>query len=112
MKTIIAGSRSTTRKEFQEAIQSAEWINKTTTVISGTARGADTFGEEWAEKNGLEIERCPAQWNKFGKKAGPIRNKEMAYQGDALLAIWDGESRGTLNMINNAKRMGVDYLYI
>ncbi|WP_197026348.1 hypothetical protein [Polaribacter sp. Hel_I_88] len=51
--------------------------------------------------------RFPAEWNKFGKAAGPVRNKEMAIYADALIAFWDGKSRGTKNMIQLAKQNGL-----
>lgn len=72
-------------------------------IISGTAQGADKLGEKYAEEKGYEIERHPALWDKHGKAAGPIRNLEMAENADALIAFWDGKSRGTQNMISIAK---------
>jgi len=48
----------------------------------------------------------PADWDTHGRAAGPIRNKQMAEYGDALLLIWDGESRGSANMKSNMKKLG------
>lgn len=79
-------------------------------IISGTARGADRLGETFALKYKIKVKRFPAQWNKYGKKAGYVRNKIMAdYAAKSdmcgvLIAFWDGESRGTKMMIDMAKK--------
>ena len=69
------------------------------TVISGGARGADAAGEMWAYVNNIPVEVFPADWDTHGKKAGILRNAEMAKHADALIALWDGKSRGTRDMI-------------
>lgn len=79
-------------------------IDDEITVFCGKARGADTLGEQYAKEKGYNIEYYPAEWDKLGKKAGIIRNEEMAKNADALVAFWDGESRGTKNMIELAKK--------
>lgn len=61
-------------------------------------QGIDRLGEIWADSNELITWRYPAKWKKQGRPAGPIRNKEMAKVGDALLLIWDGKSPGSKNM--------------
>ncbi|MFS0643834.1 DUF2493 domain-containing protein [Siminovitchia sp. 179-K 8D1 HS] len=76
-------------------------------IISGTARGADQLGERFAKEKGCALKLFPADWNKNGKAAGPIRNKEMSEYADACVVFWDGVSRGTKNMIDNAKRKGL-----
>lgn len=76
-------------------------------IVSGTARGADRMGEEWANLYGVNVKQFPADWDKHGKAAGPIRNAEMAEYGDVLIAFWDGESRGTKGMIDLAKKKGL-----
>lgn len=76
-------------------------------IISGHASGADSLGERYAQERGLECEQYPADWKTHGKAAGPIRNKVMAEVADALIAFWDGQSRGTANMINLAKSKGL-----
>lgn len=76
-------------------------------VISGTARGADTLGERYAHERGYAVEKYPADWNRDGKAAGPIRNAQMAKVADTLIAFWDGQSKGTANMIDQAKTRGL-----
>lgn len=68
--------------------------------VSGVCRGADLLGERYAEENGYLIERYPAEWNKFGKKAGHLRNQKMAQTGDFFICFWDGKSAGTKSMID------------
>lgn len=76
-------------------------------IISGTARGADTLGEQYARERGYTVERFPADWQQYGKAAGPIRNRLMARNADALIAFWDGNSIGTKNIITEAKKKGM-----
>lgn len=108
MKTIIAGSRSyTNTREFFILIGSVPWVGGVTEVVSGCAKGPDTMGELWAEYFSLPITKFPANWTKYGRGAGHIRNAEMAEYADALIAFWDGVSAGTANMINLAKAKGL-----
>lgn len=106
MKTIIAGSRTCNSfDQVKSAILSASW--KPTTIVSGTARGADQLGELWANINKIPVEKFPAQWGLHGKSAGYKRNEVMADNAEALIAIWDGQSKGTQHMIDIAKRKGL-----
>ncbi len=112
MKTIIAGSRSIhDRKIVEEAIKASGFT--ITEVVSGGARGVDAVGECWARDNNIPLKRFLAKWHVQGKRAGPIRNGEMAEYAEALIAIWDGESRGTQDMIVKAKCKGLQvYVYV
>ena len=80
--------------------------------ISGTAKGADQLGEQYAKACGCEIVRFYPDWDKYGKSAGYIRNKEMAkYASEktgVLFAFWDGESKGTKHMIDLAYQYELD----
>ena len=81
-------------------------------VVSGCARGADTLGEQWAAERGHSVKRFPADWKTHGKRAGYLRNQEMAaYLGTVspcgVVAFWDGESRGTKHMIDIAREAGL-----
>jgi hypothetical protein len=103
-KIIIAGSRGFNDYNLLSEKLNTLLKNKikeyTIVVISGGARGADTLGEVWAAKNKHEFKRFPADWDKYGKKAGYIRNEQMANVADVLVAFWDGVSKGTSNMID------------
>lgn len=67
------------------------------------------MGELWAKKHGIPVAPFPADWNKFGKRAGAIRNADMAMYADALVAVWDGKSRGTRDMIKKAEALGLKF---
>jgi len=107
MRTIIAGSRNIIDYSILiKAVNSLSW--NITSVVSGTARGVDHLGELYAEKKGIGLELYPADWDKYGKSAGYKRNELMADNAEALLAIWDGQSKGTKHMIDIAKRKGLE----
>ena len=73
-------------------------------IISGHASGADALGERYAQERGLQLEIYPADWKAHGRGAGSIRNARMASAANALIAFWDGKSRGTKNMIETATK--------
>lgn len=103
MKTIIAGSRTVKDyKTVEEAVIKSEF--KITEVVSGCAKGVDSLGESYAGFNRLPVKKYPADWERFGKIAGFIRNQKMADYAEALVAVWDGQSKGTEHMINIARQ--------
>lgn len=110
-RVIIAGTRDFSDYQLLrdkcDAILSSKRQDSNIIIVSGTARGADRLGERYARERGYEIRQFPADWLNDEKKAGPIRNAKMADNADALIAFWDGESRGTKNMIETAKRKGL-----
>ena len=73
-------------------------------IISGGARGADAFAKKYAEEESLIYIEFPAEWDKFGKSAGFIRNQTIVDNCDMVLAFWDGQSRGTADTIEKAKK--------
>jgi len=85
-----------------DAVKRSGWIDDISCVVSGTAKGVDKLGEKFALDYGLKIDRYPARWDIYGKQAGYIRNIEMAGVSDALIAVWDGVSKGTAHMIEQA----------
>ncbi len=106
MKTIIAGSRLI--KDYlivKEAIKQSSF--QITEVVSGEAVGVDGLGRRFGEENNIPVTKFPADWKAHGKGAGYIRNKQMADYAEALIAVWDGESRGTKNMIEQATKNGL-----
>lgn len=107
MKVIIAGSRTITDcKIVVDAICSAPFI--ITEVVSGGARGVDKLGEEYARTfPDIYLKVFPADWDNHGKSAGYKRNVEMADYADALIAVWDGKSKGTKHMIDIATKKGL-----
>jgi hypothetical protein len=106
MKTIIAGSR--TIEDYTTVLDAVKQSGFTITeIVSGTARGVDRLGERYGEEHGIPIERFPADWDTHGKRAGYLRNETMINYADALIAIWDGISKGTNHAINLAKEKGL-----
>lgn len=77
-------------------------------IVSGGAKGADTLAIDWAVINWVPFREFLPDWDKHGKKAGILRNVEMAEYADTLVAFWDGESRGTKHMIGEALRKGLE----
>lgn len=106
MRTIIAGSRTITDPAVvEQAIRDSGFT--ITEVVSGGARGVDWLGGQWARKKRIQTRFFHAEWGRFGKRAGPIRNRTMARYAEALIAIWDGSSRGTADMIRRAQSLGL-----
>ena len=106
MKVIIAGSRDFNDYDLLCKICDYMLQNQNPNdieIVSGTARGADQLGEQYARERGYFIHQFSAQWDVYGRSAGYIRNRKMAEYADALIAFWDGESKGTEHMINLAK---------
>jgi hypothetical protein len=104
IKVIIAGGR--TFNDYNLLCQicdKALSLQSEIEIVSGTANGADKLGEKYAEKKGYTIKRFPANWN-MGRSAGYKRNEEMAQYADALIAFWDGKSKGTKHMIDLANK--------
>lgn len=105
-KVIIAGSRGfdnyeLLKKRMDKLLQKKK--PEDIEIVSGTAKGADSLGERYAKERGYTLKRLPAEWDKYGKRAGYIRNYEMAVYADACVVFWDEESNGTRNMIYSAK---------
>lgn len=110
LKLVIAGSRrincyQCVETAFSLSPFSLEEIGE---VVSGGAAGIDYLGEKWAEAHGIPVKRFPANWKAHGKYAGYKRNREMAEYANAALIIWDGQSRGTRDMIMVADQAGLE----
>lgn len=105
MKTIIAGSRGCHDfKLLLDAISESGLGDAITEVVSGGALGVDKLGEKFAKMFNIPVKLFLADWKKYDKAAGPIRNREMAKYADALIALHSNNSAGTANMIEEAKK--------
>ncbi len=104
-RVAIVGSRSYPRPDLVEAFVAD--LPDGSVVVSGGARGADTFAEEAAKAAGLETLIFHADWENLGRKAGPLRNEQIIAHADRVVAFWDGRSRGTLNSVALASRAGL-----
>lgn len=104
MKTIIAGGRDYFFTDEDET-KLDNLRSQISEVVSGGAKGADSCGERWARENDIPIKMFPADWKKYDKAAGPIRNEQMARYADAVILFPGGS--GTKNMYETAKRYGL-----
>jgi hypothetical protein len=112
MKTIIAGSR--TIHDYDNVLEAVSRSGfEITMVVSGGAFGVDRMGEGYARSHHIPFTVFKPDWNTHGKAAGPYRNRQMVEYADALIAIWDGKSRGTKSTIDLAKKKGIPiYVHI
>jgi len=108
VRLIVAGGRYISDANLVfDTIRGSQMIPEL--IISGGCSGVDKFGEMFAKEHNIEIVRFLADWNKHGKAAGPIRNRQMAKfasenNNGALILVWDGSSRGSKNMLENAMK--------
>jgi hypothetical protein len=105
-KVIIAGSREFNDYAFlkQKLIHLLQNINDEIEIVSGRARGADLLGEQFACEMGYKIKYFVPDWDGLGKRAGFVRNRDMAEYADACVVFWKNKSKGTANMIDEAKK--------
>jgi hypothetical protein len=107
MKCIIAGSRNITDMTvLEQAVRDCPWSDQIIEIVSGTAKGVDQLGEQFARQHDLKLTRFPADWKQFGRGAGRVRNEEMGDYADAAIVLWDGQSTGSKHMIDNMKTRG------
>lgn len=108
MRVIVAGSRSFTFEDYEivenACLLSGYWFSA---ILSGKAEGVDRLGEEFAHRMGIQVLSYPADWKTHGNRAGILRNEVMARNADALVAVWDGRSKGTQHMIQAARARGL-----
>lgn len=107
-RVIVAGSRSF--DDYNLLCRKLDKIlsrRRNIVIVSGTARGADTLGERYALERGYVVARFPAEWERFGRSAGAVRNETMARYASACIVFWDGTSRGSQDMARKATRHGL-----
>lgn len=112
MIILVCGSRKTTNAEndmIHDELDKIHQKTPITTLIHGAAKGVDWAAHLWAVKNKIPFISCPADWDQFGRAAGPIRNKQMLnYKPDKIIAFPGGA--GTKNMIKTAKDNGFEVI--
>lgn len=104
MKIAIVGSR-----DWPNAKAVIDYINALpphTVIVSGGALGVDTFAEIAAKRQGLSVEVYRADWAKYGKRAGMMRNADIVNAADRVVAFWHRQSRGTADTIDRARKAG------
>ena len=113
MKIAVIGSRGFNDYELLKyKLDKIHERKPITIIVSGGAKGADKLGEKWAKENNIETLIFYPDWNQYGKKAGFLRNEDIIKNSDAVVACWDGESRGTQHSIKLSKRFNKPCLII
>ena len=110
MRVIIAGGRDFNDYKALETFcdKVLSRVSSPICILSGKCpTGADVLGEAYAKKRGYLVDEYPADWSKYDDAAGPIRNREMAKNADALIVFLGEKSRGSRSMIKEAKRHGL-----
>lgn len=102
----IIGSRNITDRNFIYSKLDKIFLNrKPDLVVSGGAKGPDTLGVMWARDNSVEVKEFIPDWAKYGRGAGFKRNTQIVEAANLVIAFWDGESRGTKDSIDKAKKL-------
>lgn len=115
LNLLIAGSRNFYNFSEANSIVLKSLCRKNLSnirIISGGARGADKFAELFAEQYNIELLIYKAEWDKYGRRAGMVRNLDLVKNADIAIIFWDKESSGTLNTISLIKEKGIPYLII
>ena len=116
LRVIVAGGRDFTNVNVMAtALNNLQDVDhvieiEKLTLICGMARGADLTAYKLFKEVGLPVEVYPADWDQHGKRAGFIRNTQMAGVADMLIAFWDGSSLGTKHMIATARKHNLNVL--
>ncbi len=109
MRIVVGGCRNFSDYELIERHLDrllAPYDHSGIVFLSGHCAGVDLLAERYAKEHALAVELYPANWKRYGRAAGPIRNEEMVIQADCVVAFWDGASRGTKSLISYAQKQG------
>jgi hypothetical protein len=106
VKLLICGSRSIKDPEVIQRAVTTSGFEPITEVVTGGAPGVDTLADRWAHDNFIDRTVMHANWGGRGKGAGYHRNERMVSYSDAVVAIWDGSSKGTAHTIQIARNKG------
>jgi len=111
MKVLVCGGRDFVDYRFAaNALNQVHARRPITVLIHGGARGADALGARWAAQNDVEVLPFPADWDLYGKRAGPIRNRQMLRLGQPDLVIALPGGCGTMDMVGITIAAGVRLL--
>ncbi len=101
MKIAVVGSRGIDEIDIGELLPDGA-----TEIVTGGARGVDTCAAAYAEKHGLALTVFLPEYEKYGRAAPLVRNRRIVDCADAVVAVWDGRSKGTFSVISYCKRVG------
>jgi len=99
-RVCVSGSRGYSHLDNVDRLIAS--LPRDLTIVHGGAAGVDTRADAVARGLGFKVEICPADWSRYGRRAGPLRNRAMVASSDFLYAFWDGQSRGTASAIQAA----------
>ena len=102
MKIAIIGSRNIVVDNVSEYVSDGDEI------VSGCATGIDSCAAEYAKNNGLKLTEFLPQYERYGRAAPIVRNREIVDYADKIIAFWNGSSKGTLSVIKYAEKIGKD----
>ena len=100
MKIAVVGSRGISEVDIGKHLAGCEEI------VSGGAVGVDTCAAEYAKENGIRLTEFLPQYERYGRAAPIVRNKQIVEYADRILVFWDGSSRGALSVIKYAQKIG------
>jgi hypothetical protein len=114
MKLAVVGSRNIVDEKliFDSINSIISEVDDEIIIISGGARGVDSIAAKWAKNNNIKLIEIKADWNRLGKAAGMIRNKDIIKNCDIVLAIWDGVSKGTAHSIQLGKSLNKNVIIV
>lgn len=108
MRLAVVGTRTFHDYELLKSYLAQVWYMwGIDVIVTGDAKGADELAKKYAQEYDIPLLVFRADWDKYGKSAGPIRNAEIVKAADTLIAFWDGKSKGTKNSIAQAKALGL-----
>ena len=100
MKVAVVGSRSILTTDISMYISDGDEI------VSGGAVGVDSCAAEYAKKNGIKLTEFLPQYNRYGRTATIVRNRQIVDYADKIIVFWDGRSKGALSVIKYAQKNG------
>ena len=106
MTIAIVGSRGLTVPDFTPYLPEGE-IEK---IVSGGAKGIDSDAAAFARKKGIALEEIKPNYDRYGRAAPILRNKDIVQRADLTLIFWDGSSKGTKSVIDLCRKKGRSYL--
>lgn len=112
MRVLVCGGRDYTDKMAVWYYLDAYGPPEITEIVSGMARGVDSFAAEWATRFGFKLYKFPADWKKHGNRAGPIRNQQMLDEGKPDLVIAFPGGNGTKDMVTRSKKAGIKVIEV
>lgn len=103
MKIAIVGSRNIV------TIDIGKYVSNDDEIVSGGAVGVDRCAAEYAQKNGLKLTEFLPQYDRYGRAAPIVRNKQIVDYADKIIVFWNGTSKGSRSVINYAEKVGKTY---